>query len=621
MTGQPPTPPAAGGQPPRPLARIGRAAVPVRPVWETAFRDPVTDGHIRLEGLSWTERQAARMGLVTLGLLLVSVLFADLWRRGELLPVGDGDSLTFLPEGLLPVTLLSFVVAWTMLLWGALTSGWPARLLVAVAFLLTNAPLSTSASVEVGERTALQWGPDLVRYGYFATAGLVVLSIVLIWLPPRLASRLLPVLRLLVFLGLVVFFMTHLWVHMAYVDEGFQGAVQFLVSNALREIDGLLIPLVYVSAVLVIDFSLDVAFGVSRTVHDAPRHLLRWMLVALLAVKLWFILFDELGDWATYAEDRPAAVVRTIVSVVLLALLVRWVSRLAPSDDVDGAKERLLYGTSVLLAFPIVLGVMVAGAGVFTLTQIKTHEMPGFVEAYPTRAINDYGLPVAAALSVVLGLWLVRRHRTPMDTEVGSGLVVIGLWCLPALLLNLTSWEIGWSDELVDLLVTLGVVAVLVRAWNRFDLRLAVILAALTVFSWLALTKGDWINLVGELFALPAILVVVVGVVFSLAGDAGFTADTGKLVPQGARVMMFVGYLVLSVTILHWVEATHSPSSADVLGDAGFFYIGLPWAAWVIGRKLLHLEEAVPMVEVPGVPATGLETPEDPQRPLAHDLS
>ena len=146
------------------------------------------------------------------------------------------------------------------------------------------------------------------------------------------------------------------------------------------------------------------------------------------------------------------------------------------------------------------------------------------------------------------------------------------------------------------------------------------ILAALTVFSWLALTKGDWINLVGEAFALPAILVVVVGVVFSLAGDAGFTAGTGQVVPQGARVMMFVGYLVLSVTILHWVEATHAPSSADALGDTGFFFIGLPWAAWVIGRKLLHLGHgrgASPRSAEVREPAARLRA--DDPRPDQHD--
>jgi len=574
---------------------VRRTAAPVRPLWETAFRDPVVDGHIRLEGLSWTERQAARVGLVTLGMLLVSILFVEVWRRGTLLPLGDGAALTFLPVGLLPVTVVAFLIAWTMLTWGALTSGWPVKLFVAAAFLLTNASLATAASFEVGNRAALEHGPDLIRGGYFLTPAVLVLALALPWLPAKVSSRVLPVLRLLVVVSLLAFFLTHLWIHVAFVEAGFQGQVQFLVSSAISEIDGLLLPLVYVSAVLVIDFSLDVALGVARSVHDTPRRLLRWVLVALLAVKLWFILFDELGEWATYVQDRPIAVVRTVVSVALLALLVRLVTHLATSDALDLAKERLLYGASVALAVPLLYSVLIVGAGVFAVVQFEMDHIPEFVSA--SNGLADWGAPALSVLAIAAGIWLMRRRRTPMDAEFGSGLIVIGAWCLPSLLINLTSIEVGFSDELVDVLITLGVVAVLALYWNRIDTRLAVIIAAVTVFSWLALTKGDWINLLGGVFGLPAILVVVVGVAFSLAGDAGFTAKSGRVVPQGARVLLFVGYLVLSVTILHWVEATHAPSSAEFQGDAGFFFIGIPWAAWLIGRRLLHLEEAPAPVE------------------------
>ncbi len=598
------TMPDTATPPPRPRRRtVQRATAPVRPLWETAFRDPVVDGHIRLEGLSWTERQAARVGLVTLGMLLVSILVVEVWRRGTLLPIGDGTALTFLPVGLLPVTMVAFLIAWTMLTWGALTSGWPVKLFVAAAFMLTNASLATSAAIEVGDRVALTHGPDLIRGGYFVTAGVLLVALALPWLPPKVSSRTLPVLRLLVVLALMAFFLTHLWINVVYVEEGFQGQVQFLVSSAIAEIDGLLLPLVYVSAILVIDFSLDVSLGVARSVRDTPRRFLRWLLVTLLAVKLWFILFDELGDWATYTQDRPVAVVRTVLSVALLALLVRLVTHLAATEALDLAKERLLYGASVALAIPLLYSVLVVGAGIFALVQFEMDHVPGFVSA--SNDLADWGAPALSALAVAAGIWLMRRRRTPMDVEFGSGLIVIGAWCLPSLLINLTSLEIGFSDELVDVLITLGVVVVVARHWNRIDTRLAVILAAVTVFAWLALTKGDWINLIGSLFGLPAILVVVVGVAFSLAGDAGFTAKSGRVVPQGARVLLFVGYLVLSVTILHWVEATHAPSGADFQGDAGFFFIGIPWAAWLVGRRLLHLEQdppptaATPTVEEP----------------------
>ena len=72
------------------------------PLWVRTFRDPVREGHLRLDRLSRAEGQLARFGLVLLGLLLVSLLFSDLWRTGVLLQLiaacailsGEGQSDT-----------------------------------------------------------------------------------------------------------------------------------------------------------------------------------------------------------------------------------------------------------------------------------------------------------------------------------------------------------------------------------------------------------------------------------------------------------------------------------------------------------------------------------------------
>jgi hypothetical protein len=38
--------------------------------------------------------------------------------------------------------------------------------------------------------------------------------------------------------------------------------------------------------------------------------------------------------------------------------------------------------------------------------------------------------------------------------------------------------------------------------------------------------------------------------------------------------------------ILHWNTTSHGPSS-DGNYDAGFFFVGIPVAAWLLGRHLL----------------------------------
>ena len=584
-----PTEPAA--PPPQRRAAVRRVVAPARPTWESAFRDPIRDGHVRLGGLPWAEGQAARLGLVTLTLLLVSLLLADRWRSGELLPIGDGESLRFLPEGLLAVTLVTFLVAWLMLCWGALVSGWVVTLVVAVGFLLVNATLAIVPTT--GEdRLAYDHGPDVVRWCYFAVPALLLLSLGLRFLPGRVASIALGVLRGLVLLGLAAFFVTPWWIHLALVEDGFGGITQQAMAVSMQEINALIMPLLYVAAVLVVDFSLNVASGVARTVHATSQRYVPWLLAGLVLVKLWFVLGDELGEWATYAADQTGALVRTLVSCAALAVAVWLVGRRPPTDQVDRAKEVLLYGASVGLVLALLVGMLVTGAGLLVLVVDRgNHELPGIIRDYPAQTVTDWLQPASAVLAVVVGLWLLRRGRdSALRYELGSGMVVVGAWVLPSLLINIKGWDIGFSAELLDVVVTLAVGAVLLVRWRRLEPALAVSLAALTIFLWLAVTKGDWIALVGQLFGLSAVIVVVVGVVFSVLGDAGFTANDGRAVPRGARVLLFVGYLVLSVTILHWVETTHSLSQAGFQGESAFYFIGVPWATWVIARKLLHLE-------------------------------
>ncbi|GAA1165690.1 hypothetical protein [Nocardioides aquiterrae] len=564
-----------------------RAAGRARPVWDTAFADPVREGHLRLAGLTRTERQLARAGLVGLALLLVSLLFTDVWRRGTLLPLDAPGRLTFLPVGLLPVTLVAFLLAWSLLAWGALAASPVVRVVVAATFLLTNASLSVPASIEVNGRAALEYGPDLVRAGYLGTAAALVVSALLA--PLARTSRVLrPVLRTAAVGGLALFFLTHLWIHVVFVDEGLAGGVQTLMSGAITEIDGLLLPLVYVSGVLVVDFSLDVATGVSESARELPLRVARWLLAALLAVKLWVEVGNRWADWTTYVEDRPAAVARTVVAVLVLGAVVALVTRFPLTDAFERAKELLLYGSAALYASAILLAVLVVGVGVFSIAQLEVDHVPWFVTRFPTVGLTRYGPLALAGLALLVGLRLLRRRRSDLDREVGSGLVVLGCWTVPALALSASGSDLGFSDPLVDVLVTVGVAVLLAVRWRRLDAGTVVALGALTVFSWLAMSRGDWISVIGALIGLPAIVVVVVGIAFSVAGDAGFTATSTRRLPQGARVLLFVGYLVLSVTILHWVEATHADSHAAGAADAGFFYLGIPWAAWLVGRRLLQ---------------------------------
>ena len=62
-------------------------------------------------------------------------------------------------------------------------------------------------------------------------------------------------------------------------------------------------------------------------------------------------------------------------------------------------------------------------------------------------------------------------------------------------------------------------------------------------------------------------------------------------------MLMFVGYLIFSVTILHWTETSHSTDFSSLFGYGGFKYLGVPWAAWILGRRLIDLDDRIDAVE------------------------
>ena len=72
---------------------------------------------------------------------------------------------------------------------------------------------------------------------------------------------------------------------------------------------------------------------------------------------------------------------------------------------------------------------------------------------------------------------------------------------------------------------------------------------------------------------------------------AGFTTESSDRLPRESRTLMFVGYLLLSVTILHWLEVIHQPSS-EMLGTAAFYFVGLPLAVWLLVRRIIPRQKA-----------------------------
>jgi hypothetical protein len=565
------------------------------PLWVRTFRDPVRDGHLRLDGLSRTEKQLARFGLVLLALLLVSVLFSGLWRSGTLLQLqGTRNELSFLPEAVLPVTLLGFLLGWSMLCWGALDASPLVRVVVAVVYLATASTFTVGSDGFGLGAWVLEHGSTVILAGALAVPGALVLSALLhpvLRNRPRAQRVATAVLRLAVVVALVLQYGTLQWAHVLTERHGLPVVVPGLVDGSIDQINAYLVPLVFVAAVTVIDFALDVSTSLTEPAHVLSRRWLLVVLVAVLALKIVVQVVLKWDEWTATVTYQPVAFARTIVSIALLVALVAAVTRFPASDDYQLAKERAMYGSSFILSLPSLLSVFGVGVGLFMVGQLHTDAGVNVNGDIPYTWLGGHGMAIVGGLAVLAGLWLMRRSAGGFGDELGSASVVVGAWSLGVFGLVWVGFRPGFDYPTVDLVVTVGVLLVLLLRGRTLSPAALAGLTTLLVFSWLVMSRGDYISFVGGLVGLPAVLVVVFGVVLTLASGSAFASESSRRLPAEARPLLFVGYLLLSVVILLWLEVTHEEGQ-DAFSLAGFYVIGIPMACWLAGRRILVRRQA-----------------------------
>jgi len=557
------------------------------PFLTTAFRDPVRDGRLRLDALSRVERQLARAGLVLLGALLGSMLLAGWWRRGDVLALGGSHELNLLPVGVYGLTLLAFFTGFTLLFWGALDAAPSVRLLVAIGFGLTMVTLDKPPSVPIVDTWVMRHGPTIVHAGFLTAIGALLLSAALAWLP-RGSHVLTAALRVVVVLALGAFFLGLLLIHHETAGTGSFGVLAFSLDTSIDNLVALTLPLLFVSAVVVV----DLAFDVSTSLEPQLRRLsARWALAVLagvVAARLWTGLVGEWGQWVDLVQNQPLAVVRTVGSVALLVVTVAVVTRFPASDDFVEAKERVIYLGAFLLASPFLLQVAGSSLAVAGVLQLDTRALVSLNNDVPYGGISRWLVLVLAVVAVAAGTWLMRRSAGGYGDELGSALIVVGVWNIPASIVSAFELPVAFSYRAVDLMVTLAAVGIVL--WSLVRRRqvpatLSVLLTALVVFSWLVMSRADYVSFLGGLLGLPVVVVVVFGILYSLASDSAFASSSSKRLPRNARPMLLVGYLLLSVVILHWLEVTHEAEYLEA--SIGFARIGIPLAAWLAGRRLI----------------------------------
>jgi hypothetical protein len=261
---------------------------------------------------------------------------------------------------------------------------------------------------------------------------------------------------------------------------------------------------------------------------------------------------------------------------------------------VEEAKERLIYTGIGVTSLPLIYSLVFAFVSILVV-QLLIRSVSHFLTdlGNVTGIMTDYTRAISWGLVIVAGAAiLIRLREREFYREFGLGLLLLGTFNFPYYILILVHHPLGFNAPLLDILLSAVIGVYLVVRWRQIDAHEAAELAGIVIFSWLVMTKGDFIAIIGGLVGLSSIVIVVFGVVYSLLADSALASGNGRWLPKNARLLLWVGYLVLSLAILNWITTTHGADFSGGTAARAFSDIGIPLAAWLVIRRPWTRREA-----------------------------
>lgn len=570
---------------------LRRAMASLQVFYQVVLGEPMEEGRLSLDGLDRVSRQLAIGGLLALGGMLVSSVLVELWRKGPLISIGTTSEPAFLPQALVPLTLVALFLAWLVIFWGALRAALWARLVTALAFVVLDGALARPRVLAAHPSFGLRWGPDLALWGYALAPAVLVL------LPetrrlPGLKRYVGPASQVALLAAAGLFFGAVLWAQAGAARSGSGLYIPSQLYGAMLTVQGVLVPMVFVSVLAIIELSYSISEAVSGPFWRLSPFVAKACLLALVGVKIWRELASSAGDWLVYLEQRPAATIRTLLGLALLAGLSLLAHRLRPDARAsERVKERVAYVAAFVLALPLLVAILVYAFGEFLVGVFSATGASGYlVRNFPSDWV---GLTSPVFWAGVLGTAIVllarsrrrQKGQQKASREAALGLIVMAVWAEYLLVPEALHYAPGFNAVLLDAALTVAVAAYVMVRWRAITAHAAVWLGALVGFSWLLSTQGDFITLLGGLFGLPAVVLLVVGVVYTLLTDSEFTRKASATLPGGSRQLIWIGYLLLSATIVNWALAAHQGNPVDGPTARAFELLGLPLAAWLLSWR------------------------------------
>jgi hypothetical protein len=558
------------------------------------------EGFIDVRPLPRVARFLSITMLVIVFAFIASILFNDALRWSgtlELLPKdSSGARGLFVPTTAVPVAYLATILAWTFLLTGALHVRAAVRWIIFFCFLFFGLP---ELFVSTLQGATLEHPEILLLLA--CVAGIMLLGMVLLMvLAPR--QRLPLAVEFLCVLALVGgLFLLNLY---TAVESSHISAVDFvngyLVPDAVTNPRNLIFPFLYVAGAEMIGFGISLTgWGAQSTQRFGRDWMFGFLLLVLLAYRWIDFVWTELvpGVSANQIQHWLGAL---LAGIALVPVAV-WRAR-HPFDD------------------RVPLKLVVALILVITLPQLLIQGMFVLATLLFTSNINDPGalgrvvqlsnavLAVSSALrdglylvlAVCGGVVAVLAQRRKRYTVAAYGMIFAWtqfVWWFMENGRPLQEWRYHYQDMDLWLTLALTTLAIFWLARRALDTPRTLALLGLAFFGWV-LNFTDFIdNPLALFFGFAGIFFTAFGILWSVLTAGGkFANSDSPAFPRLNRIILYLGYVLLTLNISHWFTVTHNVEQQVFNNDitlTGLRVFGYTAAYLVFvegGRALLKTE-------------------------------
>lgn len=548
----------------------------------------------------------------------------------------QSNALTIIAPLATVITIrLFWIVGWSLAMTGALHGNWLTRIIVFVLFaFMVGEDFVTSDLTHV---IALTYGwPLIVLAGYAVVVATLITRARVSQRPlPRHLTRI----SFAVIGASLLLYYTLLYVALAVVGGGGATLVAKSVVLSFSTLTGLVLPVYFLAGSDFVEWAQVSGAEVSRWLQLGGRTV--WLLYAATALVAGFILWNLLsqrGDFQAPLIFATLDIVETALIGMVVFVVFVLLARL-------GRLGRL---RTNMIPFPALAISAVSALGLVTLVvlfAIATNEslVGGLLEAvfmafvFMGNGVVLLGLaPLVVAIVVGLPLLLWGRGRRPVFAAAGFFLLVFGLRSallyLPNILqlfgvprqrlpVNVGSFHAhttipNLSLPMVQIITALFTLIYLVwllvrRAPRSYRLDVVALLFVLNVglqaLVWLSQLLTANAALSAASFPSLAALLLVLAFLWDLMTSGEQTNGGSRRLPRFARVCLYAGYSILSITITLYLSVapgsggapfdpeTWTPSGVTDLGVAVLlagFFIGLC-------RAHARLTETTPSEELP----------------------